>query len=70
MDSVNESAWEQRMQAMEQNLERTREELAGRDTEDEETRALVQQMLERLVSRLCTATPCVIGRWPFAGRRS
>ncbi|VDP40045.1 unnamed protein product [Heligmosomoides polygyrus] len=47
MDSVNESAWEQRMQAMEQNLERTREELAGRDTEDEETRALVQQMLER-----------------------
>ncbi|VDL80971.1 unnamed protein product [Nippostrongylus brasiliensis] len=44
---TDESAWEQRMQEMEQNLEKTREELAGRDAEDEETRALVQQMLER-----------------------
>lgn len=47
MDSENESAWEMRMQEMEQNLEKTREQLAGRDVEDEETRKLVQQMLER-----------------------
>ncbi|XGW15406.1 hypothetical protein V3C99_001128 [Haemonchus contortus] len=47
MDNENESTWEQRMQEMEQNLEKTREELAGRNAEDEETRALVQQMLER-----------------------
>ncbi|KAK6043570.1 kinesin motor domain protein [Cooperia oncophora] len=47
MDNENESTWEQRMQEMEQNLEKTREELAGRNVEDEETRALVQQMLER-----------------------
>ncbi|EYC35859.1 hypothetical protein Y032_0968g3243 [Ancylostoma ceylanicum] len=47
MNSENESAWELRMQEMEQNLEKTREQLAGRDVEDEETRKLVQQMLER-----------------------
>ncbi|KAK6026550.1 kinesin motor domain protein [Ostertagia ostertagi] len=54
MDNENESAWEQRMQEMEQNLEKTREELAGRNAEDEETRALVQQMLERQDSRCFT----------------
>ncbi|CAJ0597612.1 unnamed protein product [Cylicocyclus nassatus] len=47
MNSENESTWELRMQEMEQNLEKTREELAGRDVEDEETRKLVQQMLDR-----------------------
>ncbi|KHJ99249.1 kinesin motor domain protein [Oesophagostomum dentatum] len=47
MNSENESTWELRMQEMEQNLEKTREELAGRDEEDDETRKLVQQMLER-----------------------
>ncbi|KAK6743937.1 hypothetical protein RB195_010934 [Necator americanus] len=47
INTENESAWELRMQEMEQSLEKTREELAGRDVEDEETRKLVQQMLER-----------------------
>ncbi|VDM64601.1 unnamed protein product [Angiostrongylus costaricensis] len=47
MNNENEATWEQRMREMEQNLEKTREELAGRNVEDEETKALVQKMLDR-----------------------
>ncbi|KJH53022.1 hypothetical protein DICVIV_00707 [Dictyocaulus viviparus] len=47
VDNENECTWEQRMRQMEQNIEKTREELAARNTEDEETRILLQKMLER-----------------------
>uniref|UniRef100_A0A0K0DKT0 Kinesin-like protein n=1 Tax=Angiostrongylus cantonensis TaxID=6313 RepID=A0A0K0DKT0_ANGCA len=44
MNNENETTWEQRMREMEQNLERTREELANRNVEDDETKTLVQKM--------------------------
>ncbi|KAE9418932.1 hypothetical protein Angca_002353, partial [Angiostrongylus cantonensis] len=47
MNNENETTWEQRMREMEQNLERTREELANRNVEDDETKTLVQKMLDR-----------------------
>lgn len=49
MNGENEEDWEEKMNQMEKDLERQREELVNRDggTDDPETRRLVQEMMQR-----------------------